>query len=128
MASISASRRAASSLLAPLLGEAGHLLLEWFAVVRLRLCADVAAGREHVVVFGSLMGTTMPFVVLLQPLLVTCRFTFREGVEHWSAGGLEVADVSGDDGESVFQRRGGDEQVGALVPEDCREAAPALRR
>ena len=40
-------------LLPPLGGESGHLVLEGFAVVGLRLRADVAAGGEYVAVFAN---------------------------------------------------------------------------
>ena len=40
-------------LLSPLGGEAGHLLLEGYAVVGLRLGSDVAAGGEDVTVFAD---------------------------------------------------------------------------
>ena len=42
-------------LLAPLSAEAGHLLREGLAVVRLRLGADVASGGEHVAVLAHLI-------------------------------------------------------------------------
>ena len=42
-------------LLAQRRGEPLHLLLERLAVVLLRLCADVAAGREHVAVLADVV-------------------------------------------------------------------------
>ena len=43
-------------LLAPLLGETGHLLLEGLAVVLLRRCADVAAGGEDMAVLADFLN------------------------------------------------------------------------
>ena len=40
---------------------------------------------------------------------------FRERVEQVDASGLEMADIARDDGEAVFQRSGGNEEVRALV-------------
>ena len=41
-------------LLPPLSGEPGHLLLEGFTIIDLRLRADVAAGGENVAVLANL--------------------------------------------------------------------------
>ena len=49
-----------SLLLAPLGGEAGHLVLEGYAVVRLGLGSDVPAGREDVAVLAYLFQRRTP--------------------------------------------------------------------
>ena len=44
---------------------------------------------------------------------------------YGDSGRLEVADVAGNDGQAVFQRRGGDEQVCPVVPNGSGQLSPS---
>src|SRR5258708_8426128 len=51
-----------------------------------------------------------------------------ERIEDGDAGGFEIRYVTRYYGEPVFQRRGRDHEIGAVIAESCAQGTPAPRR